>query len=444
MKIAYVSPLPPLKSGIADYSQELLSELNKLLDIDLYWEDPNEVLKEIRDRYNVYCLSELPSKREQYEFIIYHIGNNHKFHNNIYNMALYLPGIIVMHDYSIHHLIAGRTVALGDWESYVKEMTYCYGQDGLKVAIDSKEGKKEFIWETDLTTQYPLNSRVINNSHGIIVHSRYMLGLINDKNPYIPITAVSMPSDDIELIDDFQKKILRERYNLPQNSIIIGSFGYVSYHKRIDKVMKALKRVIEKNYENKDIIYLIVGYSDNQFDVKEMSKLYDIKDNVIYIREANLQEFKEYIKLTDFCINLRYPTQGETSATLVRILGYGKPVIVTDIGSFREIPDDCSIKVTYGLNEVEELENAITDMIIEDRLCEKMGKNAYDFVQNNNCLEQTAKQYIMFIKDLYETLRSDDEIDYKKYDDLADILNQLGLKEYDDIKMVANKIEDLL
>jgi len=43
----------------------------------------------------------------------------------------------------------------------------------------------------------------------------------------------------------------------------------------------------------------------------------------------------------DIAINLRGHTVGETSASLCRLMGIGVPAVVSDIGWFAEIPDDC-------------------------------------------------------------------------------------------------------
>jgi hypothetical protein len=63
--------------------------------------------------------------------------------------------------------------------------------------------------------------------------------------------------------------------------------------------------------------------------------------------------------LADVCINLRHPTAGETSASLLRLLAAGKPTFVTASGSFNEIPNTAAIHVPLDRSEAEFLETAL-------------------------------------------------------------------------------------
>ena len=57
-----------------------------------------------------------------------------------------------------------------------------------------------------------------------------------------------------------------------------------------------------------------------------------------------IEDFNGYMAACDIVLNLRYPTVGESSGTLLRALGMGKAVVVTDVGSFREYPDEICLK----------------------------------------------------------------------------------------------------
>ena len=57
----------------------------------------------------------------------------------------------------------------------------------------------------------------------------------------------------------------------------------------------------------------------------------------------------------DALVNLRYPTMGETSGSVIRALSLGKPLIVSDVGWFHELPDDVVLKVPVDEYEVDVL-----------------------------------------------------------------------------------------
>ena len=46
-----------------------------------------------------------------------------------------------------------------------------------------------------------------------------------------------------------------------------------------------------------------------------------------------------YASAADACINLRYPAAGETSGIAIRMMGIGKPVLVTSGAENEDIPD---------------------------------------------------------------------------------------------------------
>lgn len=68
-----------------------------------------------------------------------------------------------------------------------------------------------------------------------------------------------------------------------------------------------------------------------------------------------VDDFDRYYGEVDRLVNLRYPTAGETSGTLIRAFAAGKPVAVSDYAQFAELSDDCVTKIPLGEGEVEAL-----------------------------------------------------------------------------------------
>src|SRR5260370_21498963 len=109
MRVSFFSPLPPSKSGIADYSQTLIAHLARLADLKVYSTaaDPDQ--------------SGIP---------LYQIGNN-AHHDFVYETALRHPGVVVLHESNLHHLLAGITIQRGDWDAYLREVEYDAGPGAL-------------------------------------------------------------------------------------------------------------------------------------------------------------------------------------------------------------------------------------------------------------------------------------------------------------------------
>ena len=105
MRAAFFSPLPPARSGIADYSQALLEALRPLADLEVFSSADQEF------------------ESAQFDIALYHVGNN-AYHDFVYETALRHPGVVVMHESNLHHLIADLTIRRGDWDGYLRECEY--------------------------------------------------------------------------------------------------------------------------------------------------------------------------------------------------------------------------------------------------------------------------------------------------------------------------------
>ena len=103
MRVAYFSPMPPETSGIADYSALLLPALRRHVDVT--------VVKRGTKR---------PPRGA--DVAVYHIGNNPDAHGWILDALRRAPGIVVLHDFVLHHLVAGVTIGRRDGHGYLDAM----------------------------------------------------------------------------------------------------------------------------------------------------------------------------------------------------------------------------------------------------------------------------------------------------------------------------------
>jgi hypothetical protein len=91
MKIAYFSPLNPQKSGISDYSECMLEALKKYAEIDVWVDGFQPTNPFVRENFKIIDYArkpELLNSLEDYDEVIYNIGNNPYFHAGIYETFL--------------------------------------------------------------------------------------------------------------------------------------------------------------------------------------------------------------------------------------------------------------------------------------------------------------------------------------------------------------------
>src|SRR5262249_10191137 len=114
VKVAYYSPLPPSRSGIADYSALLLPAL--------------------RERVEV-VVAEPGKRAPATDVALYHVGNDPEAHGWIVDALRERPGVVVLHEYVLHHLIAGITIGRGDGRGYLDAMERELGVPGRLLGL---------------------------------------------------------------------------------------------------------------------------------------------------------------------------------------------------------------------------------------------------------------------------------------------------------------------
>ena len=436
MRIGYCSPFNPMKSGISDFSEELVFALAKHMEVVIF----SPVIpsrKEIINSFEVHFLADLDQEkvRNTLDLIIYHIGNNVNYHGEIVDMLEKYPGIIELHELGLHHLAAARTLNAKGRDAYMEMVQYCHGERGVKIAQAFFEGNSGAPWNEhamDMCMARPL----IERATGVIVHAEMVKQMVLGIREDVPIANIMHHSMDI--VDDIKQNQIkcRNELNLPRNQVIIGSFGFATSAKRVLPILNALARLKK---ENVDFLYVLVGEVAKEIDIQKELRARNLSDCVRITGFASLEDFKLYMGACDFCLNLRYPTQGESSGSLHRMLGMGKPIIVTDIGTFADYPDDVVLKVRYDENEVDDIYEAVFKLLEQKEELKKRGEKALVFAKEQCDLEKNARKYNDFFHQVHaHTWQAEYE------DTVISHLCELGLTEPDYLEAFYSKMGDCL
>src|SRR5262249_40947991 len=114
------------------------------------------------------------------------------------------------------------------------------------------------------------------------------------------------------------------------------------------------------------------------------------------------RDFFRYLKAVDVVVNLRYPTAGEMSGTLIRALGAGLPTVVTDFGQFGELPDDVCLKVSAAENEERELYLRLRALAQRPTLRERLSRRSAEWIRGECEISRSAARYLNFIERIVE------------------------------------------
>lgn len=366
MKIAMLTPLPPTRSGIAHYSSLLLPALRERVDVQAF------------DAANGY-------EPEAFDLHVYQLGNN-PHHEWMYAEAMRRPGVVVIHDLVLHHLIVEMTLARGDVDGYVRALEASHGAAGAAWARGRAAGLHSEMGNFLL----PASVDVAQRSRAVIVHNAYARQRLESFGVTTPIHVVPHPWIAEPHADGTE---LRRELGIPPDHTVIGFFGFLTSAKRGEIVLEAFR--IARQQQPK-LTLLIVGEPAPNIDPGVLRG-----DGIITTGYVSDEDFPRYYAVADRLVNLRYPTAGETSGTLVRAFDAGKPVAVSDYAQFAEFPDDCVVKVPLGDGEIAALVEFFTRDLADAAAAQRR------WLETNSTLTLTVDGYLAALRDAMQGAKRD-------------------------------------
>ncbi len=464
MRIAYWSPLPPQESGIADYSAELIPALARHAEIDLIvgpgWRPSPAMVAGWAGWAGLATHPESAfaglAAAGRFDAVVYQLGNNRDYHASLYHALLEHPGVVVLHEYVLHHLVRDLTFYAGDPEAYVREMRYAYGLSGEALA-------RRFV-ATGVPLDpwsYPLFERVVDRSLAMLVHNDFTRRRVLQSRPLARIAVVphhlsllsplSLPSALSQGDAPPPAAAARAALGLSPDAFVVASFGFVTAAKRPGVLLRAFARLRRRAPR---AVLLLVGEVSPHFDLAAVAAP-ELMPGVTVTGRLELDRFLLHMAAADVAVNLRHPTAGETSGTLIRLLGLGKPVVVSRTGAFAEIPESCCAHVDLDETEEDLLVAYLERLEADEDLRRRMGENARRYAAAHHSLEASARGYADLLRHVVEERAAPFRalpplLPYAADDVAADLLrsvsadlHDLGVGEADD-DLLGNVAEALV
>lgn len=365
MKLGFHSPLPPLKTGVADYAAHLLTALRRYAEIDV-----NPV------RHDGPAL--------------YHLGNN-QLHRSIYNRAIEQPGVVVLHDAVLQHFFLG---SLSE-EEYVAEFTDNYGSWSELLARQlwlnrAGSGADARYFE------YPMLRRIAQRSRGIIVHNHAAALAVLQHEPSARVFEIPHFFEPPPEPAAYAVEQLRGALGVDRRTALFGVFGYLRESKRLTAVLRAFGQV----RETARAALLIAG----DFVSRDLERALAPALSAPGILRASYlpeRDFWRHAAAVDACINLRYPAAGESSGIGVRLMGIGKPVLLTRGPEVENFPEHACVRIDPGLPETGMLTHAMAWLARYPADAEALGRNAKAWIASRHSMDRVAQLYWQALTDCY-------------------------------------------
>jgi glycosyltransferase involved in cell wall biosynthesis len=339
-RVAAFTPGPPRRSGGAVYSGALLPALAEHLDVVAVSPDPIEW-----DGPTVHPDAVDPASHD----VLLHFLADSQDHLFAYRSAVRLGGVVVCHDLMLPHVLG--TFAP---EEEAADLVAHLGEEQARQLAGRRARGVASHREVYLLQ---VRNRAVTGADAAIVHSRFAKFVLESEVPglavhHVPVHAGSVPPD----LDD--PDTIRDRLGLPREAFLVGLFGYLGGHKRVHEALAGIAAAARTARSQGRKFGLVVVGTEVGMDLAAALTSWGLHGIATLAGTVDDRSFFEHMTAIDVLLALRYPTLGESSATIVQAMALGKPVITTDHAQFGE--ERAAIRIAPDPGEVDRIAAALT------------------------------------------------------------------------------------
>jgi glycosyltransferase involved in cell wall biosynthesis len=389
-RLAYFSPLPPARSGIADYSRELLPELARYYQIELIIDQQEVSDPWLLASFPIRSVEWFEKHADRYDRILYHFGNS-EFHKHMFNLLRKHPGIVVLHDFYLSGVLNWMDFTGYAPGIFQRELYRSHGYNALAELVE--KGREAVIWK------YPCNLSVLEGADGIIVHSRHAMELADEwygkgtsQNWRVIPHLRNLPFT-------LNRSSARMKLGLGNSDFLVCSFGFLGPTNLPEVILDGwLSSKLARNPRS----YLVfVGSSFDQeleAKLKERAKQSGVADRVRITGYVSREIYECYLSAADAVIQLRTRSRGETSGPVLDSLAWGLPTVVNAHGWMAELPDGVVMKLPDDV-QPRHVARALEELHDHPDFRQHLGEAGRAYIQENHAPHKIARSYFEAIED---------------------------------------------
>jgi glycosyltransferase involved in cell wall biosynthesis len=327
VRLAWFSPMPPRRSGIAAYSAEILPLLRPCYDtIDIFVDRLGDAPAAGEFSAHDFVWKH---RRNPYDLTVFQLGNA-SCHDYMWAYLFHYPGLVVLHDAQLHQARALALLKRRDprRDDYVAEFEANHPEAPADAAELVMAGLAEGLYQ-----YWPFIRLVLESARLVVVHNDQVAVDLSERYPRAQIAAIPMGVGDPNATES--RDAILARHGIPRDALVVGAFGGITPEKRITQLLEAVG-VLASQYSNLHV--MLVGEEVPHFNAASAAERSRIADRVHitgYVPDVSLPS---YMAAADICSCLRWPTNRETSASWLRCLAAGRPTVVTDVAHLQPVP----------------------------------------------------------------------------------------------------------
>ena len=371
MRLAFVSPLPPVPTGIADYAADVLALLAGRHEVELFHAQEEVDVARLPAGAPLVPAADLPARHcaRPYDLAVYQMGNG-RAHDFVYDVLSRVPGLLVLHDLVLHHARAAQLLESEAVLAWRREPWSASARAAARPSLEawreeleySYPGRGDRLFEAHLGTvgdllpyAYPLFRIPVEASRAVVVHNAFMAAAVRAEVPGSEVVEVPQPARR-EPVSLGRVRALRLRLGFRDDEVVVGSFGLVTPEKRTASLARAVARAAARDPR---IRLLLAGPVPEAARLRGLLDRTGVAARTVVTGRVPLEDLAAHIEAADVVAHLRYPTARETSAALLRVLAQGRPTVISGLAHQADIPAEAVVRV-----DVEDEESATTRAIL--------------------------------------------------------------------------------
>ncbi|MBA2411298.1 MAG: glycosyltransferase, partial [Burkholderiaceae bacterium] len=344
-RIAIFTPLPPCRSGVADYNAALLPFLGRYFAIDLYVDDYEVSDSYLRSNFTIRPHQQFLSRADDYDAVVYEMGNS-EFHAYMLDHLFRHPGIVVLHDAFLSGMYGFLDFNAGESGSFKREMIHSHGSRARRYFAPVQATRDPV---GDAMIALPATKSVIDRATGIVSHSPFNREVALAHYPEgwaAPYRIVNQMTRERPMLSAARRAETRGELALGEDDFLVCTFGHVVWTKCGNLLLEAFRHSAFGRDPRARLLYVgELAKDDFGHALEEAIAASGIGDRVSVTGYVDEERYERFLSVTDLAVQLRTNSRGGTSKGVLDCLAHGVPVALNDAGSFEDYPDEVVLKL---------------------------------------------------------------------------------------------------
>jgi len=325
MRIAWFSPLPPVRSGIAAVNANLLPRLDESLAIDRF-----VAALPSRDHTNVFDAHDFvwKERRAPYNLVVYQLGNA-SCHDYMWAYLARYPGLVVLHDPRLHHARARQLLQRGRADDYRCEFRYDHPDavgDFVEYAVEGLGGPIYYAWS--------MLRIVMRTARAVAVHNPRVASDLREEFPDARVETIRLGTP-APAAEPAGRARIRAALGIRDEALLFAAFGKITAEKRIGPIVRAFSALAA---DRDDVHLLLAGDASEYAALTQHLSASATAARVHVAGYVPDDSVDDYLSAADACLCLRWPTALESSASWLQCLSAGRPTVLSDLAHLADVP----------------------------------------------------------------------------------------------------------